>query len=389
MNKRTSLSSLLGAVAASALIGGCFGGSGNSNTAYVMTNGAAGNTVLALRINSNGTLTQIGGFATGGNGTGITETPLAGPIDGIDPLGSQGSIAISGDGRYLFAVNAGSNTISAFRISGNGSLTLIETEPSGGTSPVSVAVMNNRLYVANVNDPTQAQPSTIVGFAVAANGSLTTIAGSTQTLSAANARPSQVGFSPDGTRIVVTERETNAISTFVINGDGTLQSPVTTASAGPAPFGFEFRDFGTLVVSEAAPGDPAGASASSYSLNANGTLTVITGRVLNGQLASCWTSITPDGDTAIVANTGSHTVTTYNIAGNGGLTVDQAAVATAGAGSAPIDADITSDGDFYVQLLGGTGQVVVYTINDDGDITLRQIQNVGLPALGSQGLVVR
>jgi hypothetical protein len=236
-----------------------------------------------------------------------------------------------------------------------------------------------------VNDPSTGHPSTLAGLFLGWDGSLHPIPNSMHGLSAPNARPSQVSFTPDGTRLVVSERETNAISVFRMNMNGTLQNPMVTPSPRPAPFGFDFAGFHRLVVSEAAPMDPAGSSASSYDLMSGG-LSVISPGILNGQMASCWTTIYRNR--AYVSNMASNTVTTYGIAADGTLTVRQAAVPTAGEGSAPIDAGISDNGRMFFQLLGGKGTIAVYRTNAVGDLTLVAVRNPGLPMLGTQGLAV-
>src|SRR5947208_5976784 len=74
---------------------------------YALTNSPAGNAVAYFARSAQGGLTYVGSFATGGNGTGAN-------------LGSQGSIALSDNGRELFAVNAASNTVSAFAVEPDG-----------------------------------------------------------------------------------------------------------------------------------------------------------------------------------------------------------------------------------------------------------------------------
>ena len=83
--------------------------SGNGNNrgfVYTLSNQANGNKVITYRRAANGSLTYIASFAAGGNGTG-------------GGLGNQGAVVIA-DGDVLLAVNAGSNTISSFKITGNG-----------------------------------------------------------------------------------------------------------------------------------------------------------------------------------------------------------------------------------------------------------------------------
>lgn len=365
--------------------GGIFSNSDEPTVVYAMDNSATGNSVFAWELNGDGTLSSIGSFATNGNGTGTTETPGAGPVDGIDPLGSQGALSLSSDERHLFAVNAGSGTVSVFRVQDNGSLTLTDTEPTGGSSPVSVTCRNNVVYVVNVNNPDSMQPSTITGFTLNNDGTLTAFAGSTRGLSADNARPSQVSISPDGEQVIVTERGTNVVTAFGVNSDRTLGTPATVASPRPDPFGFAFVGSNRMVVSEAAAMNPLGSSASLYNLTP-GAPTVASGGVLNNQMASCWVTISPNGQQAYVSNTGSNTITNYNI-GSGSLTLQQEAVATDGLGSAPIDSG--QGGGKFVQLLGGKGTIAVYSIQSDGDLALLGIRSTGLPLLGTQGLAVR
>jgi 6-phosphogluconolactonase (cycloisomerase 2 family) len=127
-----------------------------SNVLYVESNNpnAGQNSVLAYHRNSNGSLTMIGEFLTGGTGTGNPDF-LLGPDD-IDK-----ELVVSPDHRLLFAVNSGSNTIAMFRIHSDGSLEPVPGSPfpSGGIQPVSLALQDGHLYVANKNqDP--AQPNT-------------------------------------------------------------------------------------------------------------------------------------------------------------------------------------------------------------------------------------
>jgi 6-phosphogluconolactonase len=380
--KRPIVAGILGLLA----VGTAFGQPART-VVYAMDNDAGSNKVFAWSARSNGTLSLLGRFRTGGRGTGTMETPLAGPVDGIDPLGSQGSLTLGTNSRFLYAVNAGDGSVSVFRVLGNGGLLLWDKESTGSTSPVSVASHGRFVYVANVNDPGAGRPSTIVGFASRQNGTLAPIPGSRRLLSAPNARPSQISISPDGNSVIVTERETNVVSVFDINANGTLANPVVTPSPRPAPFGFDFVNSDTFVVSEAAPGDPAGSSASSYAL-AGGAATVISGGVLNGQMASCWVTSHPTGMWAYVSNTASNTVTNYAVSEKATLTISQMAVPTDGAGSAPIDADINSRGSLFFQLLGGKGTIAVYSVARNGDLALLGVRPTGLPMLGTQGLTV-
>ena len=82
-----------------------------------------------------GRLSPARTYQTGGIGTGAE-------------LGSQGSLVLSRNQRWLFAVDAGSSEISVFQVTGNG-LLLSSIVGSGGSTPVSVAFNGRLLYVVN------------------------------------------------------------------------------------------------------------------------------------------------------------------------------------------------------------------------------------------------
>src|SRR5208282_2867512 len=109
--------------------------------------------------------TSAGTVATGGTGTGAG-------------LASQGAVELSEDGTWLYAVNAGSNDISIFRV-GRG-LTLTSRFASGGTTPISLTVHDHLLYVLNTGGT-----GNISGFALDSRGGATALKGSTHTLSGA------------------------------------------------------------------------------------------------------------------------------------------------------------------------------------------------------------
>src|SRR5437667_116675 len=112
---------------------------GAAGAVYALTNSPAGNAVVVYQRGADGSLTPDGLFATGGLGTGSS-------------LGSQGGVIVSDDHQLLFAVNAGDNTISSFRIRPDG-LELADTASSGGTMPTSVAFFRGLLYVLNPGVP--------------------------------------------------------------------------------------------------------------------------------------------------------------------------------------------------------------------------------------------
>ncbi len=250
---------------------------------YTLTNSAAGNAVLAFARAADGTLTAQGTYATGGLGSGAA-------------LGSQGAVILSDDGRQLFAVNSGDTTVSLFDVQPDG-LALDETVSSGGSQPISATVHGNLLYVLN--------GSGISGF-TDGKQSLTALAGSTRALGAGSAGPAQIQFSPDGSLLVVTEKTSNTIDTYAVDGNGIAGTPVVSASAGGTPFGFDFDNRGHLLVSEAA------GSASSYDVSTTGAAT-ISGAVATHQGAPCWLVATKNGRYAYTANAGGGSISGFAV----------------------------------------------------------------------------
>jgi 6-phosphogluconolactonase (cycloisomerase 2 family) len=345
---------------------------------YVLTNQVE-NAVAVFSRNAAGTLTAVGEFSTGGAGN-----PVAQPQDPpTDPLASQGALILDRAHQFLFAVNAGSNQISVLKISQAG-LDLMGVVDSGGVRPISLALHENLLYVLN-----EGGTPNITGFTVGNDGALTPLAGSTQPLIGGMvADPAQVRFNPDGTLLLVTEKAGNRIDTYTVDEDGLPGAPIDNPANGMTPFGFEFNNAGFLVVSEAFGGTPNAAAASSYEVGDDGTLTVISGSVANSQTASCWVVISNNGKTAFVSNTGSGTISSYDIGpGDGSLTLINPVAADEGPDSALRDMALNISSHFlYVQGAGGQ-TVFSFRVEHDGSLTLIDTDE-GLP-FGAQGIVAK
>jgi 6-phosphogluconolactonase len=335
---------------------------------FTQTNEASGNEVVAFARAGDG-LAEIGRWETGGLGTG-------------QGLGSQGALVLSENRRWLFAVNAGSDDISVFRLTPDG-LTLADTAPSGGDRPISLTVHGNLLYVLNHGS------DTIAGFRIGRSGALTPIDGSTRPLSGSGVNAAQVAFSPDGSLLVVTERATNRIDTYTIGGDGRASGPNVHPSAGQTPFGFAFRKDGTLVVSEAFGGAPDASATSSYHVSGAGVLNVVSGAVPTTETAACWAVVTGNGRYAYVTNTGSGTITGYRIAADGSLTLLDADGRTGvtGAGSSPVDEALSRDSRYLYVLEAGTDAISAFKVHGDGSLSF--VSEVGGLPGGTTGLAVR
>jgi 6-phosphogluconolactonase (cycloisomerase 2 family) len=298
-------------------------------------------------------------------------------------LGSQGSVVLSKNGRWLFAVNAGSSDVSVLEVYNGGvELALIDREPSGGTLPISLTSHGNLLYVLNAGTP-----NNITGFRVGKDGRLTAIPGSTRPLSAASTGPAQVAFDPAGDVLVVTEKATNRIVTFPVGPDGIPGAGVVHASSGLTPFGFAFDNLGRVFVSEAFGGAMDASALSSYTLLSNGVLDTVSASVPTHQTAACWTAVS--GRYAYTTNAGSGSVSGYRIAPDGSVTLldPDGRTGDTGAGSSPIDAVFSANGRFLYVLTAGSHEIVPFEVHADGSLT--ELSAVmGLPA-GMVGLAAR
>jgi 6-phosphogluconolactonase (cycloisomerase 2 family) len=343
---------------------------GNRSLVFVQTNEVTGNRIAVYDRGGHGRLHRVDTVPTGGLGG------VASPGTESDHLASQGSLVYDAEHRLLVAVNAGSDTVSAFRVRG-GHLHLKSVVPSGGHFPASVAVHGDLAYVLNSGGA-----GTVKGFWIGRHG-LTPIPGSARSLGLANAStpdfltaPGQVGFTPDGRKLLVTTKaSTSAIEVFAVARDGRLsQSPVVNPSATPVPFAFTFNRFGRLVVGEAGA-----SSVTTYRIRRDRTLVEPQSQA-DGQTALCW--ILRVHGVYYVSNTGSNNVSAYrvDIAGRPRLLTTTGIVATTNPG--PID--LAASGSFLYVQTGTNGTVDEFSIRSDG--TLESIGTVDDLPPGIEGI---
>jgi len=333
----------------------------HSGAVFVMTNAAAANQIIAYKRHADGSLSDARSFSTGGRGSGGV----------TDPLASQGALTLTEDRSLLLAVNAGSGEVSVFRVFGSW-LFLVNKTPSGGSDPVAVAQHGNLVYVVNAGGA-----SNVTGFRLHRGGDLDQIPQSTTFLTTGNTGAASASFSPDGGTLLVTEKVTGNIDAFHVQSDGTLSPIVANPSAGPGLFGVLFAPNGTALATETGPAGGHDASAlSSYTVNSNGTLSVVSASVPTLAAATCWHVVTPDGHYVYTSNPGTGTISGFSLASNGALTPISATIlATLPAGSANLDIAVTANGKFLYTLDSGTGTVGIFAINADG--TLNPLPEAG------------
>jgi 6-phosphogluconolactonase (cycloisomerase 2 family) len=345
---------------------------------YLDDNTPGTNTIGAFDRHADGSLSPLAGspFAAGGAGTGAG-------------LASQGALQLSRDGRYLIAVDAGTNQISVLRISPDGSLRLVAggVVSSGGPTPVSVAVHDNLVYVANAG----AVGPNYTGFRLSRGGHLRPLAGSTVALPDGS-QPGDVLFNSTGTNLVGTRVGTSEIDSFLVGTSGLLTaaggSPFPAQGLGP--FGSEFRPTNPrqLFVSNAHNGGSLG-TVSAFRVGHDGTLSSIGASPFPDlQAAPCWVEITHDGQILFTVNTAAGTISRYSIAGDGTLTLLGSTPVSATGGVGAVDARLSPGGRTLFVNESRIGAVGAFAVNG-GNLTELPSSPTPLPAGATPaGLVV-
>jgi 6-phosphogluconolactonase len=288
---------------------------------YVAGNELGHNEIYIFKHNQDGNLTFKGMVASGGGGNGLA-------------LNSQGAIVISADKKYLFVVNSGSNSISSFKIDAQGDLALAHTISSGGVTPVSLAINDNRLYVVNSGD------GTISGFMYDEAGKLLPIENSLQHLSSPSVGPAQIAFSPSGRYLYVTEKRSNKVSILSVRSNGVAMPVASMNSVGTAPSGVEMVRNGYMLVANSDMGAPNGSSLTSYGGSELGILSELSGKIPSGQTDGSWIAATDHGRFAYVSNYGSSNLSSYYISSSGSIHLAQANIES---GRSPSDITIASN----------------------------------------------
>jgi 6-phosphogluconolactonase (cycloisomerase 2 family) len=343
---------------------------GADRVVFVQTDNPAGNQIVAYDRAENGALTLAGAHRTGGRG---------GTLNGsvVDHLASQGALAFGPGNRLLYAVNAGSNTVSVFSVHGR-QLELRQVVGSGGVFPVSIAVHGDLVYVLNAK-----HEGSVAGFR-AAGGRLHRIEGSVRSLGLTipsdgtqfTHTPGQVAFSPDGSQLIVaTKAASNAIDVFGVEANGRLStSPVVNAEPGTVPFAVTFDRAGHLVVAEAGTN-----ALATFALARNGTLAEID-TVATSQSATCWVARAQGYFYA--SNAGSASVSGYHSDAGGQLTLIGATATDPGT----VDAAASAGGQFLYVQAGANGVVDEFHVNPDGSLTSVGSVTVAAGA-GAEGIV--
>ena len=375
---------------------------------YTQTNDPAANSVVVFNRLANGKLQKRQVVSTGGKGS--VQSVGCGPNCPI--LDSQTAVVVSENGKLVFAVNAGSNTVTSFRETPAG-LKRISQVASGGSMPESLALHGSKLYVLNVaTENANGTTGNIYGLRVSPSGGLTPI-GSSRTLANAappdhSADPRAIGFKRNGKVLVVTEiaggfmgpGAPGRIDTFVVGADGKAGPAVSHPSAQPFPFGFEFDNRGHMVVTnilDPTAGTTTIGSVTSYNVSDAGVVTALDTKSAGGILP-CWVVITNDGRFAYVVNTGAGQpapVTYFSLSRSGVLTPRSPAAASRPGQFARTDAALSRDSKFLYVLApsvgpGAPSSIDAYRLAANGRMTLVGTTPAGADlGKGATGLAAR
>jgi YVTN family beta-propeller protein len=307
----------------------------------MQSNEADGNRLIAFRRSADGKLLQPASVATQGRG------------DGVPHLTSQGSVVLTSDGKRLLVTNVGSDDVTVLNVDGP---TVVSIVPSGGSAPKSITEHAGLVYVLNTGD------SSLVGFTLAKD-TLEAVEGSRRELGGGS-DPAQVGFTPDGSALVVTDRGSNAILLYPVGPDRRLAAPQIVESAGPTPYGFAFATGNTLVVTEAFGAQTGKAAASSYRVD-GGSAQVLSRSVGNGRSEICWAVVSNDGRHVFTTNFADGAVSRYAVSDDGTLRLEDAVAATAVDGEPGLrDEGLTADGRFLYAIDAEGGRVYGWAVED-------------------------
>ena len=342
---------------------------GPAGAVFVQSDDTTANTITAYARNQDGTLSQAGTYATGGQGA-----QLVGSV--VDHLASQDSLVYDAAQRELFAVNAGSNTVSVFTVDGT-HLRLRQVVGSGGTFPASIAVHGDLVYVLNALDDGAIQGYRLI------NGDLSPIAGSWRPLGLVPdsttpqfvSTPGDIAFTPDGANLLVTTKATdNEILVFPVDASGLpAAAPVVNNEPGAVPFAIAFEGGDQVAIGEAGPN-----AVASFDLLADGTLAPLS-IADTGGAATCW--LVADGPVLFAGNAASHTESSVLDSPSGTLTL----AATTSTDAGTVDATTSRDGRYLYVQTGGSGIVDEFWVGSGG--SLAEIGSVTVPnAVGGEGI---
>jgi len=332
------------------------------------------NSVLAYSNDGTGALTPIPGSPFKTAGTGVYE------MNSVFSPGFQADqeIVVNSAGTLLFAVNGDSNTITSFAINSSGRLKRLTVTDSNGQDPVSMGLdeispAGAQMTVVNqADDPLQTGGTpNITSFLVdEASGVLTPVANSTIDYPSGSL-VSLALASPSGKFAFVLGGAT--LDSYGVNADGTLslissESPIR----GPIFLGGAAHPKQRVIY----VGLPAVNEMGVYTYDTSGALALAKVLVNQGSLL-CWLTTDAAGNFLYTVESGTRTLTVYDISGANFLKPVQVQHLALKAGvDEPTNLKLDPTGQFlYVLGLQPNGQTIgnflhVLNVNSsDGTLT--------------------
>jgi WD40 repeat protein len=401
---------------------------------YMQTNEVE-NAIIHYERSSTGALTEVERIKTGGAGSGEFK-PISGQESAPNAFEGASSIIFTPDRRFLFTTNGGDNSVSTFRVSEDGRLSLVDVKPTGnpvegrsGTAKsLAFAPSTRTLFVLHSFGPdhlrlmsvdaegklsarperytvnTYSKRNRVATMVVVSPNEELVLVGTTFDEPIAH-----TGLYPDGSPILWVQRaggafhsiasnapDPDGLAAFPLQKDGSLGTARFYDAKGGSPFyiGFLHERPNTFVIAYAV-----GDGCSMGTIEKDGTLSI--GPLVKIDTSAgvpselCWLSVSPDDRTVYATNFGYSNISSYHINGHGlEIACDPACPRVPGDGTArglngtvtsgPADSWITSDGAFLYQIYGNASKLVGYATQSDGSLT--EITSVKIPYNSPQGL---
>jgi 6-phosphogluconolactonase (cycloisomerase 2 family) len=401
---------------------------------YIQTNEIE-NAIIHYERSATGELKEVERISTRGAGSGEFK-PISGQESAPNAFEGAGSIILTPDRRLLFTTNGGDNSVSSFRVSEDGRLTLLDVKPTGnpvegksGTAKsLAFAPSTRTLFVLHSFGPDHLRL-----MSVDAAGKLTARPEryTVNTYSKRNRVSTMVvvspneelvfvgttfdepiahtGLYPDGSPILWVQRgggafhsiasnapDPDGLAIFPLRKDGSLGTARFYDAKGGSPFYIAFlnKQPDTFVI-----GYAVGDGCSLGTIEQDGTVSI--GPLVKIDTSAgvptelCWLAVSPDDRTVYATNFGYSNICSYHINGRGlEIACDPACPKVPGDGTArglngtvtsgPADSWITSDGAYLYQIYGNASKLVGYATQSDGSLT--EITSVKIPYNSPQGL---
>jgi 6-phosphogluconolactonase (cycloisomerase 2 family) len=401
---------------------------------YMQTNEVE-NAIIHYERSSTGALTEVERIKTGGAGSGEFK-PISGQESAPNAFEGASSIIFTPDRRLLFTTNGGDNSVSTFRVSEDGRLSLVDIKPTGnpvegrsGTAKsLAFAPSTRTLFVLHSFGPdhlrlmsvdaegklsarperytvnTYSKRNRVATMVVVSPNEELVLVGTTFDEPIAH-----TGLYPDGSPILWVQRaggafhsiasnapDPDGLAAFPLQKDGSLGTTRFYDAKGGSPFyiGFLHERPNTFVIAYAV-----GDGCSMGTIEKDGTLSI--GPLVKIDTSAgvpselCWLSVSPDDRTVYATNFGYSNISSYRINGHGlEVACDPACPRVPGDGTArglngtvtsgPADSWITSDGAYLYQIYGNASKLVGYATQSDG--SLKEITSIKIPYNSPQGL---